>query len=1039
MNLSTNVNRILCAVLTTVAIFLAGCSNHSGGLVPSTQSNAASHKLKPFDASGSFEQMVLQDHPTQYFELEDTSCCTATNIGSSGASGTYTSSGIAYSLAGPLQGETSTAIGLPGHTSTAAISIGVSLPNPSTSGAFTVEDWVFPTFTSTNNNVNSYYAIWGYNGSHRLLVNNQSGAKGQLLAQLGGISFKSTKALAANAWNQVVFVYDGKNEYFYINGALDSSQAVTGVSLTSTYWLGQYDASDFYKFNGRMGQHMVFQGALSASVIQNHYTAGTTGGGSTPTPTPTPGATPTPTSTPIAGGDYPSVVLGDGPAAYYHLDDSGTMANDASGHAHTGTVGSSVTTGVAGLVPSFSDQSMTFPGSASAAGVVNVPQSTSLQPASTLTLEAWISFPATPATYTFVTGYGSDTSYAPYALFFRTGGQIVAQFYLTSGVLEVPSSLTLAANKTYHVVSTFDGTTGRIYVNGMQTGSVAKTGTIGDYFAGYGFSIGDDAAKSDPAFKGTVDEVAIYTNVLSAAQIQNHYTVGTTGGGATPTPTTAPTPTPSGPATDWLSFGYDLQRSGYNPNETTVGTGNVGALQKVWVFNVGSSPVHEPVYATNVNVNGVSTNVIYAGSNFGSTMYAVNAATGAIVWQDPVPFATYSCGGSHSQFSIGETPAIDRGKNRLYFADGQNQVHAVDLATGTEASGWPITIADYTPDHNFMHGGLTYNPSNGLLYAVTGSTCDISPWYGRIVAINTNGPSVAGTFFTMSGTSSQGASGGGVWGPGGGSIVPTNNNVAIAVGNADTTSGASQHSGFAEQIIELSPTLSTVVANNYPTNIPVIGGDNDFDFGATPLVFQPPGCPLMLAAENKSGMFELYDESTLSSGPIQYIAMSVPSDSALFIGTPAYDPATNLVYVGMPTTSGIYQPGLAAFSITSNCTLNTTPVWSAQFGPDGPRRSPISIANGVVYVGNYTGDTLYAFNAATGAQLWSVALSSYTGVGTVIANGMVYIGAQDGTITAYAPPAAAQILKKAVVKTSRSFVPVHHGVPRTTFSWERWP
>src|SRR5262249_26015784 len=153
------------------------------------------------------------------------------------------------------------------------------------------------------------YTIWGYNGSHRLLINNQSGVKGQLLAQFSGNTFKSKNALTANAWNQVVFVYDGHTESFYINGALDSAQALSGVSLSSAYWLGQYDASDFYKFDGRMGQHMVFQGALSASVIQSHYTVGTTGSGATPTPTPTSTATPVPTPTPIQNGSFEPLVL----------------------------------------------------------------------------------------------------------------------------------------------------------------------------------------------------------------------------------------------------------------------------------------------------------------------------------------------------------------------------------------------------------------------------------------------------------------------------------------------------------------------------------------------------------------------------------------------------------------------------------------------------------------------------------------------------------------------------------------------------------
>lgn len=467
-------------------------------------------------------------------------------------------------------------------------------------------------------------------------------------------------------------------------------------------------------------------------------------------------------------------------------------------------------------------------------------------------------------------------------------------------------------------------------------------------------------------------------------------------------------------ATDWDSFGFDLQRTGYNPNESTVGASNVASLQQLWTINVGYGMVHEPVFAYGVTVNSQSKNVLYAGSAAG-VMYAIDTSNGSVLWKDTVPVVGYKCTtGQRYNFSIGETPAIDRAKNRLYFSDGEDQVHAVDLGTGAEASGWPITVAHWNrPDRNFLHGGLTYNPANGLLYAVTGSAyCDMPPWHGRIIAINTTGPYIAGTFFTMSGNATQGASGGGIWGPGGASIDPSTNDVFIATGNADTSQGAQQNSGYAEQVVQLSPALDTIIANDYPTNIPV-NGDRDFDFGATPLIFTPSGCPEMVAAVNKSGMFELYDVSSISNGPVQYIAMSVPTDKGDFVGVPAFDPVTNLVYVGMPATTNGYHAGLSAFSIASNCTLNTTPVWSARFAPDASRnpgaqtqRSPLSIANGVIYVSNYSQKNEFAFNDATGARLWSTPLSEYGNVGTVIANGVVYVSSRDGNITAWGPPAS---------------------------------
>ncbi|MBV8532146.1 MAG: PQQ-binding-like beta-propeller repeat protein [Candidatus Eremiobacteraeota bacterium] len=473
--------------------------------------------------------------------------------------------------------------------------------------------------------------------------------------------------------------------------------------------------------------------------------------------------------------------------------------------------------------------------------------------------------------------------------------------------------------------------------------------------------------------------------------------------------------------TDWDSFGFDLQRTNYNPYESTVGVNNVASLQEVWSFSVGRYTVWEPIYAYGVSVGGNSTNILYSGSSDGATMYALNAQTGAVIWQRKVAKRHITCRRGTVPFSIQETPAIDRTKNLIYFSDGRDKVHAADLATGAEATGWPLRVADSR--HNNMHGGFTYNPANALLYAVTSSHCDESPWYGRIVAIDTDRkrPKIVGTFFTMSGNDTQGSSGGGIWGPGGASIDPATNNVFVATGNADGTVGQQQNAPYAEEVIELSPLLDTVLGNNYPANIPQEKHYFDFDFGATPLLFQPPGCPPLVAAVNKSGMFELYDRASISSGPIQYIPMSVPSGTGSFIGVPTYDPVTNYVYVGLPDNEGIYQPGMAAFSIAYNCTLNPTPVWSAQFGPVGSqdvtsRRSAISIANGVAYISDYTGDTEYAFDAANGTQLWTLALPTQSDEGTVIANGMVYVSSSNGAISAWALPGMAEKLRKKAVK-----------------------
>ena len=826
-------------------------------------------------------------------------------------------------------------------------------------------------------------------------------AGGILVAQFylssGVLEVSSTKALAANTAYHIVSTFDGTTGRLYVNGVQVASAAKTGTIADYGGPYGFAIGDDFRlsdpPFKGTVDEVAVYAGqALTAAQVLNHYNAGTSGVAATPTPSPTPSPTAAPTGTP--GNGYAAIVRADAPTAFYELDDTSTIAADASGRGYKGTVGASVTEGVSSLVPQSSGTAMAFPGLASAAGVVSVPQNPALQPASAVALEAWIRFTALPATYAVVAGYGNDYTYAPYQLFFRAGGTIVMQFALTSGVLEVPSPSHLAVNTTYHIVGTYDGTAGRLYINGAQVASVAKTGTLTDYGGPYGFAIGDDFRLSDPPFKGTVDEVAVYAGkTMTATQVANHYTAGTSGGVPTPTPTPS-----SAPAADWLTLGYDIERTGYNPNERTLGTANVAGLKTYWTspYQLSGGEIGAPVYASNVNAGGVSTNVLYAASGSG-VVAAINADTGAEMWKKQLGTASYMCGTGTYTFGANATPVIDRATSRIYVADGAAQVHALDLATGAEATGWPVTVA--TPaDHNFIYGGLTYNPANQMLYAETSSTCDISPWYGRISAISTTSPSILGTFYPT-----QGTSGGGIWGFGGASIDPSTNDVFIATGNADN---ANQALDYAEQIVELTPTVGSVLAHSYAMLPP----SSDADYGATPLLFQPPGCQPLLAAVNKSGLFVLYDRANINNGPLQTIQMSIATDNGDFVGVPAYDPVTHDVYVALPATMGIYKPGLGAFAMQSNCTLNPTPVWNAQFGADGAAlpsddtlRSPIAVANGVVYISDSVTKATFAFDASSGAQLWTASLGGNGIVGPIVVNGKLYVGDESGRITAWTP------------------------------------
>jgi outer membrane protein assembly factor BamB len=498
----------------------------------------------------------------------------------------------------------------------------------------------------------------------------------------------------------------------------------------------------------------------------------------------------------------------------------------------------------------------------------------------------------------------------------------------------------------------------------------------------------------------TSSAAAAENSTLSAAASGFSSLVLITPSSAQPTPTPAPTATPSaapsptptpGPNADWFTFGYDLQRTGYNPGEKTIGTNSFATLHPLWTTlpNVGNYLQGQPVVASNVNVGGTSRTLIYAGGISGK-FYAFDTATGSMVWSKQLGTGSYVCPDKATgNWGVEGAAALDRARNRIYVPDGANNIHALDLATGAEAGGWPLNVAAVT-SHDFIHVAMTYNAANGLLYAETSSPCDNSPWHGRIIAVNTSSAAAIGTFYP-----NQGASGGSIWGVGGAAIDPSTNNVFIATGNADASA---QSENYSEHIVELSSDLSTVIASSYPADMPFM---YDSDFGATPLLFQPVGCPPLLAAVNKSGAFLLYNRTNIAAGPIQEITMA--GTGSEFRGVPSYDPVTNYVYLGLPDSQGIYLPGIGAFSITAACTLNPTPAWNGTFGASKDQRSPITIANGVVYVGAYNENTVYAFDAASGVRLWSASLSNSGQIAPVILNGHLYVGDIGGTIHAWTP------------------------------------
>ena len=151
-----------------------------------------------------------------------------------------------------------------------------------------------------------------------------------------------------------------------------------------------------------------------------------------------------------------------------------------------------------------------------------------------------------------------------------------------------------------------------------------------------------------------------------------------------------------------------------------------------------------------------------------------------------------------------------------------------------------------------------------------------------------------------------------------------------------------ENSPYGDSIVRLTPDLRVV---SYHAPRVFIGDD---DFGSTPMLFQKPGCPPQLAAEQKNGSLHLYDRDNISAGPRQTLVLSEGGDFVRggtpvseFIGVPAYSPQLKMMFVSNPTGTpdGSYTNGMVAFRINSACVLekawNTTAGADIEDGGDG--------------------------------------------------------------------------------------------------------
>jgi hypothetical protein len=207
---------------------------------------------------------------------------------------------------------------------------------------------------------------------------------------------------------------------------------------------------------------------------------------------------------PLEDRTVPSLV-----AAYAFNEGSGSTAADASGTGNTGTIAGA--TWAAGKF----DQALAFNGTSS---WVTVAGSSSLNLTTGMTLEAWVRPTAAAPDWTAAVIKERPGGLA-YALYAADGAGKPPAGYINQDGADVHATgpAVLPLNTWTHLAATYDGSTIRLYVNGSQVASTARTGAITTSTSP--LRIGGDSVWGE-YFTGLIDEVRVYNRALSQTEIQ---------------------------------------------------------------------------------------------------------------------------------------------------------------------------------------------------------------------------------------------------------------------------------------------------------------------------------------------------------------------------------------------------------------------------------------------------------------------------------------------------------------------------------------
>ncbi len=507
-----------------------------------------------------------------------------------------------------------------------------------------------------------------------------------------------------------------------------------------------------------------------------------------------------------------------------------------------------------------------------------------------------------------------------------------------------------------------------------------------------------------------------------------------------------------------FTYHNDLARDGVNDREYALTPSNVNSnsFGKLFSCSVDGAVYTQPLWIANLKIGGAPHNVVFVGTEHDS-LYAfdadakpcsqlwrsdlIDAAHGGTGGERPVSGILVGRGDGDllPEIGITGTPVIDAKNAVLYVvsksmsAAGTNfyqRLHAIDLTTGAEKPGSPITIAATYPGTGDGTSLVTFNARmehqraalalvNGVVYIAWGSHEDRAPFYGWMMGYTYDGAKFSQTYVVNVAPNTRDA---GIWMSG---AAPAADSSALYVvtgnGGFDAAKTTQPNNDYGDSLLKLSNNLK-VLQYFTPTNEQSNNAaNNDFGAGGAPVLANlPSGSPIthMAIAGGKDGNLFIVNRDSLGGfGDAKaWQQISIGAEGDLNEDTPGVIFSVPALWNNYLYIAGARGP-LKAFRLdpsTARFTqVGTTTAPAAGFSYPGstPSVSSQGTTNGIVWIldnGQYCTpaspgcgpSVLHAYDATNVAtELWNsshvstdLAGNAVKFVVPTIANGKVYVG-----------------------------------------------